>query len=210
MVYSLQRNGARQIVAGNSTLAGAHYNGGPSLLPEGRKEAYNAGEFKKKSKILCHFPFDSRNDVTLRSLCFGTGVAFRNRYVEPSSCGETCLTTAEAGTGYGLVGEPNAGFNNYNTFANSSALSRTLLSASSFFLGLFGIKEDADPEHPYNALQVLLLDREIFMPSIACFFFLFPYFFLSIHDRRYQCSPSPTLRITRSVGTQSVLLMTPR
>ena len=43
MVYSLQRNGARQIIAGNSTLAGAHYKGGPSLLPEGRKETYDAG-----------------------------------------------------------------------------------------------------------------------------------------------------------------------
>jgi hypothetical protein len=70
------------------------------------------------------------------------GEAFRARYLDPATCAAagTCLassTDSGGGTGYGLVGAPGAGFNNYNALARSSALDRTLSSAYGFLGGVF-------------------------------------------------------------------------
>lgn len=63
---------------------------------------------------------------------------FRERYIEASTCNDTCLVPGGGGTRYGLVTETDVGFSNYNTLANSSSLHRTILSANNFLLGVFG------------------------------------------------------------------------
>ena len=91
-----------------------------TLLPQGQKECYNAG------------------------------VAFSQRYLNLSSCQatspeepNTCLSpaysvtsegTTEFGAVYGPINNPSGKttWNNYNLYAVSSALDRTLLSARSF------------------------------------------------------------------------------
>lgn len=48
----------------------------------------------------------------------------------------TCIS-ADGSEGYGLPGEPGAGFSNYDTLARSSGLDRTLKSAAAFLSGAF-------------------------------------------------------------------------
>lgn len=38
---------------------------------------------------------------------------------------------------YGVINQPGVGFSNYNSYANSSALDRTIMSANSFLAGVF-------------------------------------------------------------------------
>ena len=65
-----------------------------------------------------------------------------------------------------MINKPGVGFHNYNTFANSSALDRTIMSADSFLAGVFpnaaqpGSKVSSDSQH---SLQV----RPPF-PSLCC------------------------------------------
>lgn len=87
--------------------------GGPAILPAGKKQCYEAGK------------------------------AFRDRYLDPNTCNttsttsvSTCLTPPGGGAKYGLVNSDT--YSNYVLLANSSALHRTVNSATSFFLGVFG------------------------------------------------------------------------
>ncbi len=110
--YVVLRHGARNVLAKTSTFGETGIFGGPTLLPQGKKQCYQAGQ------------------------------AFRARYLDPSSCNttDTCLNQAgAAGARYGMVDDrkEDANFNNYNSLVNSSALHRTLLSANSFLLGAF-------------------------------------------------------------------------
>ena len=81
---------------------------------------------------------------------------FRERYIDGSTCNDTCLVPTGGGTRYGLVNDADVGFSNYNTLANSSSLYWTILSANNFLLGVFGglqrQKED------YLAIEVLCVD----------------------------------------------------
>lgn len=107
MVYSVQRHGARNVLPKSSLLKETDAFGGPTLLPQGRKQ------------------------------CFDAGVNFRQRYIDAATCNDTCLVPADAGARYGVVNSSNVTFSNYNTLVNSSSLHRTILSANSFFMGVF-------------------------------------------------------------------------
>lgn len=116
MVYSVQRHGARNVLPKTATLKETDAAGGPTLLPEGQRQAYDVG------------------------------VAFRERYLSVAGCssnaslaGATCLDTdlAEPGPEYGVVGSPDGLFNNYNTLVRSSSLDRTIMTARSFLDGAF-------------------------------------------------------------------------
>lgn len=118
MVYSIQRHGARNVLPKSSTLKESEATGGPTLLPEGQRQ------------------------------CFEAGAAFNARYINPSSCNSssTCLAAPGSGPLYGVTGSPDVGFSNYNTFANTSALDRTIMSADSFLAGVFpaiAVQDDA-------------------------------------------------------------------
>lgn len=43
MVYSIQRHGARNVLPKTSTLKESKSYGGPTLLPQGKKQCYDAG-----------------------------------------------------------------------------------------------------------------------------------------------------------------------
>ena len=43
LVYSIQRHGARNVIPKAANLSESDANGGPSLLPEGQRQAWNAG-----------------------------------------------------------------------------------------------------------------------------------------------------------------------
>lgn len=107
--------------------------GGPTILPAGKKQCYEAGK------------------------------AFRDRYLDPNTCNSTaadvstCLTPPGGGAKYGLVNSaPDVSYSNYVLLANSSSLHRTILSATSFFLGAFG--QDTLPkaaEQPWMAVPMV-------------------------------------------------------
>jgi hypothetical protein len=61
MVFSVQRHGARNVLPKTSGLQESSTSGGPTLLPQGMRQAYDVG------------------------------VAFRARYLNVSTCSETCL-----------------------------------------------------------------------------------------------------------------------
>lgn len=44
LVYSIQRHGARNVLPKSATLSESDSNGGPTLLPEGQRQAWEAGE----------------------------------------------------------------------------------------------------------------------------------------------------------------------
>jgi len=99
--------------------------GGPAILPAGKKQ------------------------------CFEAGRAFRQRYLDPQTCNnaskadDTCLTPPGGGARYGLMGQAaDVSYSNYVLLANSSALHRTVLSATSFFLGAFGGQHAAKEQAP--------------------------------------------------------------
>lgn len=142
-VYSVQRHGARNVLPKSSTLKESDSYGGPTLLPAGRKQCYEAGEWElllsHASAYLCP------SQGLAYEVC--AGQAFRKRYIDPATCGDTCLTPSGGGGGYGLVSAPNVSYSNYNTMCNSSALHRTLLSGQSFLLGVFGGVSQGQPSY---------------------------------------------------------------
>ncbi|PNW86505.1 hypothetical protein CHLRE_02g089311v5 [Chlamydomonas reinhardtii] len=115
MVYSLQRHGARNVLPKGALLTETDLIGGPTLLPEGQRQTYNAG------------------------------AAFRARYLSNTTCSATgtCLNGSDASGGvssggkYGVVGQPGVGFGNFDVYVRSSALDRTLMSGVCFFNGVF-------------------------------------------------------------------------
>lgn len=122
MVYSIQRHGARNVLPKSSVLTESEATGGPTLLPQGKEQ------------------------------CRLAGAAFARRYISPASCRatRTCLAPPPRAGGeeaeeqphsssiYGVVGTPGVSFSNWNTFSNSSALDRTIMSADAFLSGVFG------------------------------------------------------------------------
>lgn len=67
LVYSIQRHGARNVLPKAANLSESDANGGPALLPEGQRQAWNAG----------------------------TG--FLSRYIACSTTNQTCLNAAHTG-----------------------------------------------------------------------------------------------------------------
>jgi hypothetical protein len=65
MVYSVQRHAARNVLPKTSNLQESDATGGPTLLPAGATQAYTAG------------------------------VAFRQRYLNQTTCEDTCLLGPE-------------------------------------------------------------------------------------------------------------------
>ncbi|KAG2425428.1 hypothetical protein HYH02_015034 [Chlamydomonas schloesseri] len=123
MVYSLQRHGARNVLPKGALLTETDLIGGPTLLPEGQRQTYNAG------------------------------AAFRARYLSNATCGAsgTCLPGSDAagaavssGAKYGVLGTPGVGFGNFDVYVRSSALDRTIMSGLCFFNGVF----QPDPAAP--------------------------------------------------------------
>ncbi|TFJ86908.1 hypothetical protein NSK_001996 [Nannochloropsis salina CCMP1776] len=109
--YVVLRHGARNMLPKTSTLQESNVFGGPNLLPEGQQQCYEVGK------------------------------EFRERYLDLATCARTgtCLTPHGTESKYGVVDtNPDLNYNNFNTLFNSSALHRTLLSASSFLSGAFG------------------------------------------------------------------------
>jgi len=110
MVYSVTRHAARNVLPKSANLSESEATGGPSLLAKGHEQAAKAG------------------------------AGFKARYIDASTCANAtqgCLPSEITSTHYGLVGTPRVGFTNYNTLANSSALDRTLATASGFLDALF-------------------------------------------------------------------------
>ncbi|KAF8071018.1 Acp2 [Scenedesmus sp. PABB004] len=108
-VFAVTRHGARNVLPKSSTLKESEATGGPTLLPQGAAQ------------------------------CAAAGRAFRARYLAAGSCGAagTCLPPERGAEAYGVLGGPGVGFHNYNTFAASSSLDRTLKSAAAFWAGAF-------------------------------------------------------------------------
>lgn len=124
-VYTINRHGARNVLRKDANLTESDANGGPTLLPTGR------------------------------TMTNAAGAAFRQRYIDPSTCRSTCLGVASNGTLYGVFGTPGTGFTNYNTVVGraacwlatgnlsshaqvrSSGLDRAILSANGFMTGVF-------------------------------------------------------------------------
>lgn len=69
MAYSVQRHAARNVLPKTSNLQESDATGGPTLLPVGASQAYDAG------------------------------VAFRLRYLNENTCGDTCLLGPEDSVG---------------------------------------------------------------------------------------------------------------
>ena len=90
-VYTINRHGARNVLRKDANLTESDANGGPTLLPQGRTMVNTAGD------------------------------EFRRRYIDPSTCNDTCLGVASNGTLYGVYGSPNTGFTNYNTLVRNTA-----------------------------------------------------------------------------------------
>ncbi|KAG2501116.1 hypothetical protein HYH03_000934 [Edaphochlamys debaryana] len=116
-VYSLQRHGARNALPKGILLTEGDLIGGPTLLPRGQRMTYDAG------------------------------VAFRQRYINSSTCGSTCLVGSTA-TGdatsavqYGVIGQAGVGFGNFDVYVRSSALDRSIMSGLCFLNGIW----PADP-----------------------------------------------------------------
>lgn len=109
LVYSVQRHGARNALPKTSLLKESAAAGGPTLLPEGERQAYNAG------------------------------LAYRARYLNASACAGLCLGAAPAPQGpeYGVVNTPGGTWNNYNTLVRSSSLDRTIMTARTFLAAVF-------------------------------------------------------------------------
>jgi hypothetical protein len=63
------------------------------------------------------------------------------RYLAHPACNRslTCLAS-EGREGYGIVNAKGVGFSNFNTLARSSALDRTLRSATAFLSGVFPLQ----------------------------------------------------------------------
>jgi hypothetical protein len=55
--------------------------------------------------------------------------------MDSATCNDTCLAPANSGSRYGVQNVD--AFSNWNTLVNSSSLHRTVLSANSFFMGIF-------------------------------------------------------------------------
>lgn len=106
-VFSVSRHGARNVLPKNATLHESEATGGPTLLPQGQRQCYDAG------------------------------ADFRARYLDLDNCTSMCLSDSASGDMYGLYGSPDSGFTNYNTYVQSSALDRTLMSADCFLAGAF-------------------------------------------------------------------------
>lgn len=113
-VYSLQRHGARNVLPKTALLAESDLIGGPTLLPQGQRQTYEAG------------------------------VAFRRRYREIATCSAavppTCLPGGygqPSDSRYGVVGQPGVGYGNFDVFVRSSALDRSIMSGLCFFNGIF-------------------------------------------------------------------------
>lgn len=138
MVYSVQRHAARNLLPKMSNLQESDATGGPTLLPAGATQA------------------------------FAAGVAFRQRYLNQSACGNTCLMGPEDTVGksptidqkleisnhrrsppplpaprYGLLGSPGVHFHAYNSLVRSSGLDRTISTARAFTDGAFPSLDDA-------------------------------------------------------------------
>lgn len=94
------------------------------------------------------------------------GKAFRERYLDRQTCNATatatagdvgtCLTTPGFGARYGLANSaPDVSFSSFNLLANSSALHRTIVSATAFFLGAFGDGAPDDADAPHLAVPMV-------------------------------------------------------
>ncbi|GIL62620.1 hypothetical protein Vafri_16819 [Volvox africanus] len=108
-VYSVQRHGARNVLPKGIFLTEDDLIGGPTLLPQGQLQTYNAG------------------------------VSFRTRYLNTTTCvaTSTCLPGFGNGTKYGVLNQPGVGFGNFNLYVRSSSLDRAILSGQCFFNGIF-------------------------------------------------------------------------
>ena len=117
LTYTITRHGARNLLP-KSSLNLTDLATGVTLLPLGQRQCYQAGS------------------------------AFRQRYLDPAGCvslravaGEpdnTCLSPTNSSTQlYGVVTDPGVSFSNYNSLFISSALQRTVMSATSFLAGVF-------------------------------------------------------------------------
>jgi hypothetical protein len=73
------------------------------------------------------------------------GLAFNKRYISQATCAvsqpPTCLSTPGREQ-YGVINKPGIGFSNYNSYASSSALDRTIMSANSFLAGVLPATAD--------------------------------------------------------------------
>eukprot|EP00200_Dunaliella_tertiolecta_P005510 CAMPEP_0202343236 /NCGR_PEP_ID=MMETSP1126-20121109/3448_1 /ASSEMBLY_ACC=CAM_ASM_000457 /TAXON_ID=3047 /ORGANISM="Dunaliella tertiolecta, Strain CCMP1320" /LENGTH=501 /DNA_ID=CAMNT_0048934285 /DNA_START=163 /DNA_END=1668 /DNA_ORIENTATION=+ len=126
MVYSIQRHGAREVLTKTSKLSESQSLGGPALLPEGERQCYQAGQ------------------------------DFRERYLLLPSCDRqsTCLVRRQ-NPGYGTIHsgrgaeEDGKGFHNYNTYVRSSFTDRALVSAQSFFAGVFPKDDSINSSNRY-------------------------------------------------------------
>ncbi|KAF6262384.1 hypothetical protein COO60DRAFT_1496824 [Scenedesmus sp. NREL 46B-D3] len=127
MVYSIQRHGARNVLPKSSTLKESESTGGPTLLPQGQRQCYDAGS------------------------------SFHARYIDSSTCStsRTCLAAADTGSLYGVIGAPGVGFSNYNTYANTSSLDRTIMSADSFLPGAWDCCADDANTHTSTCLALV-------------------------------------------------------
>lgn len=172
MVYSIERHGARNVLPKSATLTESDANGGPTLLPEGQRQAWEAGEggvqllseiaerggslrarpqppSRRARQLPPTAPFLAAGPTPLAPPYFtlpaSAGADYRARYIDPASCAGTCL----AGSGdtlYGVVNSPGNGFNNYNMLVRSSGLDRTIMTALSFLDG-------ALPPNPSNVSE---------------------------------------------------------
>lgn len=118
MVYSIQRHGARNVLPKTALLQESESIGGPSLLPEGQKQAYLAGK------------------------------AYRERYVSAITCNSTstCLPDTNEQELYGVINTPGVEFNNFNMDIRSSGLDRTIMTALSFLTGVLPPENNATEE----------------------------------------------------------------
>jgi hypothetical protein len=70
---------------------------------------------------------------------FVAGTAYRARYIAADTCAasNTCLAgVGEGNDMYGVVNTPGVGVSNYNLYARSSALDRTIMTALGFLDGM--------------------------------------------------------------------------
>lgn len=121
LAYSIQRHGARSVLPKSALLTESDHAAGGPTLLPAGKE-----------------------------MCYDAGLAFSRRYISRPTCAATCLSTPGREQ-YGVVNTPGVGFHNYNTFANSSALDRAILSGNSFLAGVFA---PAAPKNGNVNLQV--------------------------------------------------------
>lgn len=130
LVYSVQRHGARNVLNKTATLKETDANGGPTLLPQGQRQAYDAG------------------------------LNFRDRYLNSLACanGLSCLdaSLADSEPEYGVVGSADGIFNNFNTLLRSSSLDRAIMTARSFLDAVFPpINQPTDTTYLPDRQQVV-------------------------------------------------------